>query len=218
MNEQDIHKIVIYLREEIKKFKIPIVGEWANLTHNPFHVLISCVLSLRTKDETTSEASHRLFEVVNSPAEMLELSNEEIEKLIYPVNFYKNKAKSLLKISKDLIDRYDSKVPDEIDDLLTLNGVGRKTANLTVTLGYNKPGICVDIHVHRIFNRLGYLQTKKPDDTEFVLRDKLPKEYWIEINDLLVAYGQNICKPVSPWCSKCGIIDYCDRIGVEKSR
>jgi endonuclease-3 len=218
MNDNDIHEIVEKLRKEYKKFKTPIVTQYADVKKSPFHVLISCVLSLRTKDETTAKASKRLFSVADTPNQILSLSREKIEELIYPVGFYHTKAENLLKISRDLIDKYKSKVPDTIDELLTLKGVGRKTANLVVTLGFNKKGICVDTHVHRIMNRLGYISTKTPEKTEYALRDKLPEKYWIEINDLLVAYGQNICKPISPFCSKCVIYDYCDRIGVEKSR
>ncbi len=217
MNKEKIHEIIKILRIEYGKYQTPIVTEWAN-KRNAFHVLISCILSLRTKDETTRDASTRLFNAADSPYKMIKLNKQEIEKLIYPVGFYRNKAETILNICSDLIEKYNGQVPDTIDELLKLKGVGRKTANLVVTLGYNKPGICVDIHVHRISNRLGYVNTKNPDKTEFALREILPKEYWIEYNDLLVVYGQNVCKPVSPFCSKCAISDYCDRIGVEKSR
>ncbi|MDF0642850.1 MAG: endonuclease III [Nitrospira sp.] len=185
---------------------------------DPFRILISCLLSLRTKDKTTSEASGRLFTLAHTPASMLSLPLAEIQKAIYPVGFYRTKAKSIRLICRRLIDVYGGIVPDSIDELLTLSGVGRKTANLVVTVGYRKPGICVDIHVHRITNRWGYVKTRMPDETEQVLRRKLPKPYWMTFNDLLVPYGQNLCQPVSPFCSRCKLIDCCDQAGVTRSR
>ena len=180
--------------------------------------MISTVLSLRTKDETTAAASRKLFKLADNPSDMLKLSEKEIIKAIYPVGFYKTKAKNIKSICRDLISKYDSKVPDDIDELLMLNGVGRKTANLVVTLGYNKPGVCVDTHVHRISNRLGYIKTKTPDKTETALRKKLPEKYWIDYNSLLVSFGQHLCRPISPFCSRCPVIKFCDRVGVLKSR
>ena len=218
MKTSDIHECINILREVVIKFTTPIVTEYAKNDKNPFHILISTVLSLRTKDQTTAQASKRLFNVANTPKKMVLLSESEIEKLIYPVGFYRIKAKNIKNICQTLIDVYDEKVPDEIDNLLKLKGVGRKTANLVVTLGYNKPGICVDTHVHRITNRWGYVNTKNPEATEFALREKLPNEYWLEINDLLVSYGQNLCMPVSPKCSECRIYSLCKRVGVTKSR
>lgn len=217
MKDNEIHDVVSILRKEYKKYKKPIVTEWSE-KRNAFHVLISCVLSLRTKDETTREASVRLFKKADNAFDMVKLSKEEIEKLIYPVGFYHTKADNILNICETLINDYNGNVPDSIDGLLKLKGVGRKTANLVVTLGFNKPGICVDTHVHRISNRLGYVDTKNADKTEFALRKKLPEQYWLEYNDLLVVYGQNVCKPISPFCSKCVIYDYCARIGVDKTR
>ncbi len=218
MTDKDIHKIVEILKSEYKKWDEAIVTQYANLSKDPFKILISTVLSLRTKDETTHKATDRLFDVANTPERMMKLSVEEIQKLIYPVGFYKTKAENIKKICKKLIDEYDGKVPDTIDELLTFKGVGRKTANLVITLGYDKLGICVDTHVHRISNRLGYVKTKTPEKTEFALRKKLPKKYWIIYNDLLVVYGQNLCKPISPFCSKCKISKYCDKVGVDKHR
>ncbi len=218
MTDNHIHKVILVLRSIISEFKVPIVTEYANANKNPFHILISTLLSLRTKDSTTAKASKSLFSVANTPKLMSQLSESKIEKLIYPVGFYKVKAKNIKEICTTLTNKYNSIVPDDIDELLTLKGIGRKTANLVVTLGYNKPGICVDIHVHRISNRLGYVKTKTPYHTEMILRKKLPFEYWIEFNDLLVSYGQNICRPTSPICSKCYISTYCDRVGVSKSR
>ncbi len=185
---------------------------------DPFRILISCLLSLRTKDKTTSEASGRLFALAHTPGSMLSLSLAKIQNAIYPVGFYRTKAKSIRLICRRLIDAYGGAVPDSIEELLTLTGVGRKTANLVVTVGYRKPGICVDIHVHRITNRWGYVKTRTPDETEQALRRKLPKPFWITLNDLLVPYGQNLCQPVSPFCSRCKLVKYCDRTGVTRSR
>jgi endonuclease-3 len=148
----------------------------------------------------------------------LKLPLKKLERLIYPVGFYRTKAKSIHQICRRLIDEYDGAVPDSIDELITLPGVGRKTANLVVTIGYGKPGICVDIHVHRISNRWGYINTKTPEESERALKRKLPKQYWIIYNDLLVPYGQNLCLPVSPFCSRCKLTDLCDRVGVTRSR
>jgi endonuclease-3 len=185
---------------------------------DPFDVLISTILSLRTKDEVTRQAATRLLERARNPEKMLTLPESEIADLIYPVGFYKTKARTIRQVCGILIEKYDGKVPDDLDELLKLNGVGRKTANLVITLGYGKPGICVDTHVHRVSNRLGYVQTKNPEETEMALREKLPKEYWIEYNDLLVTWGQNICRPISPFCSKCAIVSYCRQVGVTQHR
>jgi len=218
MKADDIHKIVRILASETPKWDVPIVTLVAETSNDPFKVLVSTVLSLRTKDETTAEASKRLFKLADNPSDMLGLTEKEIIKAIYPVGFYKTKAKNIRSICHDLLSKYGSKVPDEIDELLKLKGVGRKTANLVVTLGYNKPGICVDTHVHRISNRLGYIKTKDPLETEMVLRKKLPQKYWIDYNSLLVSFGQHLCRPISPFCSRCPIEKYCDRVGVIRSR
>ncbi|MFC2149140.1 endonuclease III domain-containing protein [Candidatus Auribacterota bacterium] len=218
MNPKQINTIIPILKKEVEKFGVPIVTEFSRQEYDPFKVLISTVLSLRTKDETTREASLRLFKKAATPQKMVKLKQKEIEKLIYPVGFYHTKAKNILNICAILLDQYKGKVPDSIDELLKLKGVGRKTANLVVTLGYGKYGICVDTHVHRISNRLGYINTKNPHDTEFALRKILPKKYWIIYNDILVTYGQNICKPISPLCTKCPINKYCDKRDVKKSR
>jgi endonuclease-3 len=185
---------------------------------SPFLVLISCIMSLRTKDETTLPASERFFRLADNPKDMLKLSVSQIEKAIYPVGFYKTKARTIKGICRDLIDRFGGKVPDEIDELLTLKGVGRKTANLVVIEGFDKPGICVDTHVHRISNRFGYVKTKTPDETEQALRAKLPFKHWKQYNELLVVWGQNVCRPVSPFCSTCSVKEFCARRGVDHSR
>ncbi len=218
MNQREIHSAIRILRREVPKWETPIVGVVAETSQDPFKILISCILSLRTQDATTEQASHRLFNLADTPVEMVQLSTKKIEKAIFPVGFYRTKAKNIRDICRTLIKKYSGKVPDEIDELMKLKGVGRKTANLVVTLGYRKPGICVDTHVHRISNRWGYVRTKNPKETEFTLRGKLPKQYWIEYNDLLVTFGQHLCRPISPMCSQCPVERYCDRVGVAISR
>lgn len=214
MREREIHSAMRILQREVPKWETPVVTLMAETYENPFRVLISCILSLRTQDATTARASHRLFAEADTPAAMLKLTAKKIEKLIYPVGFYKTKAKNILDICHIILNDYHGQVPDEIDELLKLKGVGRKTANLVVTLGYRKPGICVDTHVHRISNRWGYINTANPEKTEFALRAKLPKKYWIEYNDLLVRFGQQLCRPISPICSRCPVAKYCDQVEV----
>ena len=219
MRQQEIHAALRIVRREIRQWQEPVVGVVARESNrDPFRILISCLLSLRTKDKTTSVASAKLFALAGTPATLLKLPLRRIERAIYPVGFYRTKAKSIHQICRRLLDVYGGVVPDSIDELETLSGVGRKTANLVVTVGYGKPGICVDIHVHRISNRWGYVKTKIPEETEQALRRKLPKQYWITFNDLLVPYGRNLCQPVSPFCSQCKLVKYCDRVGVTKSR
>ncbi len=218
MDNETITKVVEILREEKKNWKVPIVTLMSQLEKNPFKILIATVLSLRTKDEVTAEAAKRLFAAADTPEKILNLTEEKIASLIYPVGFYRRKAKSIKEICRMLIEDYDGKVPDEIEELLKLPGVGRKTANLVITLGFDKYGICVDTHVHRIMNRFGYVKTKSPEETEEELRRKLPLEFWKEINDLLVALGQHICHPISPRCSQCPVEIYCKKVGVERSR
>ena len=218
MNDRDISKVIHIIEKEVAKWELPIVSSLAEEHSGPFPILISTILSLRTKDEVTALAAERLLALANTPEEMLKLSEGKIIKAIYPVGFYRIKAKTILRISKELIDRFHSRVPDTIEQLLTLKGVGRKTANLVVALGYNKEGLCVDTHVHRISNRLGYVKTKTPDETEFALRRKLPSRYWLRYNTLMVAFGRHVCVPISPFCSRCPILAYCDRVNVVRSR
>lgn len=217
MTVKDIPSVIKILRSEVKRLKTPYVTEVSE-AKDPFRVLLSCIISLRTKDETTRQASERLFALAHTPEAVSRLDEKTIERAIFPAGFYRTKARTIKEISRELISKYHSMVPDEIDELLKLKGVGRKTANLVVTMGFGKPGICVDTHVHRITNRWGFVSTKNPEETESVLREKLPKRYWIEINDLLVTYGQNVCAPVSPFCSRCRLIELCPRKGVGKSR
>jgi endonuclease III len=216
--KHDITKIVEILREAVDGMRIPVVTEFSRRARSPFEVLISTLLSLRTKDDVTREASLRLFKRAGSPESIVSLSESEIEKLIYPVGFYHTKARRIKGVCQILIDQYDGNVPDDLDELLKLKGVGRKTANLVITLGFGKDGVCVDTHVHRISNRLGYVKTKTPDETETALRKKLPRKHWIEFNDLLVTWGQNVCRPISPLCSTCAINQYCEKIGVDRHR
>jgi len=218
LKDKDIHSAMTILREEVQRWQVPIVTQLAQKGRSPFKILLSTVLSLRTKDETTREASNRLFALGRTPQQILRHTASEIEQAIYPVGFYREKARNILDICRALIKCYDGAVPSEIETLIQLKGVGRKTANLVVTLGFGKPGICVDTHVHRITNRWGYVKAKTPDQTEVVLRKKLPSEYWLVINDYLVTYGQNLCRPVSPFCSQCRLISFCNRIGVDRSR
>ncbi len=218
MKDSDINAVIEALKESLSSERLPIVSGLAGGNSPPFHILISTLLSLRTKDEVTEVASRKLFALASTPEDMLLLPPDKIADIIYPVGFYRNKAATILHVCKELIDRYSSQVPDNIDELLTLKGVGRKTANLVVTLGYGGEGICVDTHVHRISNRLGYLGTKTPDETEYALRAKLPPKYWTEYNTLMVSFGRTICRPVSPLCSRCPVSLYCDRVGVAKHR
>lgn len=172
---------------------------------DPYLVLICCILSLRTNDKTTYPCSVRMLELGKTPSEISKLDVETLAKAIYPVGFYKNKAEQIIELSKILVEKYNSKVPKSIDELVKFKGVGRKTANLVMTKGFNIPAICVDVHVHRITNRIGYVKTKTPDETEMKLREILPKKYWIDFNTLLVTHGQNVCKPINPKCEICSI-------------
>ncbi len=219
MRQEQIHAVLRIVKREIRRWQEPVVGVVAKESdRDPFLILISTLLSLRTKDRTTREAGDRLFAMARTPATMLKLPLKKLARVIYPVGFYRTKAKAIHQICRRLIDEYGGVVPDSIEELITLPGVGRKTANLVVTIGYGKPGICVDIHVHRISNRWGYIKTKTPEESEQALRRTLPKQYWIIYNDLLVPYGQNLCLPVSPLCSLCKLTDLCERVGVTRSR
>jgi endonuclease-3 len=218
VKNREIHAAVRILRREARKWQTPVVTLIAEASDSPFKVLISCILSLRTQDSTTAQASRRLFALAQSPETMVRLTAKKIEQAIFPVGFYRTKAKTILEICRKLNEEYSGRVPDEIDELIKFKGVGRKTANLVVTLGYNKPGICVDTHVHRISNRWGYVKTATPEKTEVALREKLPKQYWIEYNDLLVSFGQQLCRPISPLCSQCPVAKYCSQIGVTVKR
>jgi endonuclease III len=215
MRSEHIHQVVRILRKEIRQWPMPAIGHYVE---TPFTVLISCILSLRTQDKTTNAASERLFAIANTPEKMFATPARAIQEAIYPVSFYRVKARTIHSICEQLLERYGGEVPSRLERLLELPGVGRKTANIVVTLAFRKAGIAVDTHVHRISNRLGYVKTKTPNETEMALRKKLPRRYWIVFNDLLVAYGQNLCKPISPFCSNCKIAVYCGRVGVTTRR
>ena len=215
---ETIGNLVRILRRQAPSWNAPIVTLVASHTRDPFQTLISCILSLRTKDETTAVATKRLFERASTPDAMLKIPLAQLEKLIFPVGFYRTKARVIHGICADLNEKFGGKVPDEIDALLTLKGVGRKTANLVVTEAFRKPGICVDTHVHRISNRWGLVKTKTPDKSEMALREVLPRRYWLEYNPILVAFGQTLCHPTSPWCSRCPVESMCPRLGVVRSR
>ena len=215
VTNRNIDQVIRTLRRTVRQWDEPVVGRYR---YDSFTTLISCLLSLRTKDATTRGASERLFRLAHTPAAMLQLSSRRIEQAIYPVGFYRTKARTILAVCRLLIERYAGEVPSELETLLTLPGVGRKTANLVVTLAFRKPGICVDTHVHRISNRWGYVRTTHPEATEFALRRRLPPRYWRRYNDLLVAFGQHLCHPTSPWCSRCPLARVCAKVGVTRSR
>ncbi len=215
VTNRNIAQVIRTLRRLVRRWEEPVVGRYR---YNPFTTLISCLLSLRTKDETTRGASERLFRLARNPQAMRALPVRTIERAIYPVGFYRTKARTIKAVCATLLARYGGQVPDELEELLTIKGVGRKTANLVVTLAFQKPGICVDTHVHRISNRWGYVKTKTPEQTEFALRKILPRRYWLIYNDLLVTLGQHLCHPTSPWCSRCPLEPVCARVGVRRSR
>lgn len=207
----NISKIVQILKkaDQPRSDFVNLMDKFHELEQGAFYVLIGCILSLRTNDKTTYPATLRMLELAKTPADFAKLNVDDLANAIYPVGFYKNKAEQIVELSKVLVEKYNSKVPDSIEELTKFKGVGRKTANLVVARGFNKPAICVDVHVHRIFNRLGYVKTKTPDETEMVLREKLPVKFWIDINTLLVTHGQNVCKPIKPMCDICPIKGYC---------
>jgi endonuclease-3 len=218
MNKDDFIKIWPALKGQVQSLHVPWIDQMSSRERDPYKILISCLLSLRTQDRTTEEASRRLFQLAQTPGEMSRLAVEKIQKAIYPVGFYRVKARRIRDLSGEILKKYKGRVPDTIEELLSLKGVGRKTANLVVTLGYDREGICVDTHVHRITNRWGLVKTETPTQTEFALRQVLPIRYWKRLNGYLVAFGQGICKPISPLCSHCRIRPFCPRIGVDRSR
>ncbi len=218
MNEPPIGKIYKVLKKEVSNYHVPVVDLMEMQTHDPFKVLVTTMLSARTKDETTLEAAKKLFAKVHTFEDFELLSIKQIEQLIYPVGFYRTKARHLKKMPETLKALFNNRIPETLDGLMEIDGVGRKTANLVVAVAFKKPGMCVDTHVHKIVNRLGYVRTKTPHETEMALRKKLPLKYWENINSILVAFGQNTCRPISPWCSRCPIEKYCNKVGVKGSR
>lgn len=217
MNRFPVSRTLSRIRRLVRNERVPSVTR-VSLRRDPFRVLVATILSLRTKDQTTEAAAERLFAIADTPAAILRLPVRRIERLIYPVGFYRTKARRLRELSRTLLDDHGGRVPTDLEDLLRLRGVGRKTANLVLTLGHDLPGICVDVHVHRITNRWGYLRTRTPEQTELALREVLPRRHWKEINDLLVTFGQTVCRPVSPWCSRCPVHADCRRVHVSRHR
>jgi endonuclease-3 len=214
----DIDRFVAVLTVAYEQWQAPVITLIANRGATPFEVLVSTILSLRTKDEVTAAAADRLAARARTPQALLVLGEKTVAGLIYPVGFYPTKAKRLIEISRIILEKHNGRVPDSLEELLALPGVGRKTANLVLVEGFKQPAICVDTHVHRISNRIGYVHTRNPEQTEMALRHKLPRRHWIRYNELLVAFGQVICRPVSPFCSRCPVSDMCPRIGLINSR
>ncbi len=211
--------IIKILREQTKDFVLPLVDTVINeFDHDPFLILISCLLSLRVKDLVTVHVCRNLFRKIKTPQEFVAMPRNELEKIIFKTGFYKNKARVLHEVSQSIIERFGGVVPNTSKELLSIRGVGPKTANLVLGLAYNKPAICVDTHVHRISNRLGLVKTKTVKETEAALKKVLPENYWIEWNKLMVMWGQNICVPISPMCGSCAIRKMCKRVGVTRSR
>ena len=214
VTNRQIDRVLQIVGQTIKAWEPTALGKIAEESNDPFCVLISCILSQQTKDHVTEGASERLYRLADRPDTMLALSERRIARAIYPVSFYRTKAGRIREVCRALLTRFAGRVPDSLEALLSLDGVGRKTANLVVTVGYRKPGICVDTHVHRISNRWGYVKTKTPEQTEAALRQKLPERHWIYYNDLLVPFGQHVCRPISPFCSRCPIERWCAKVGV----
>jgi endonuclease-3 len=217
---RNVDEIFKLLKQNLAKYNQPVVSrEKREIKNTPFITLISCILSLRTKDEVTEKASIKLLSRYSTPEKILELSEKQIQTLIYPVGFYKTKAKRIKEIATTLIKNYNGIVPNDFNELLKLKGVGRKTANIVMVYGHKKHGFLpIDTHCHRIPNRLGWIKTKTPEETEKNLKKILPKKYWDDFNDLFVLFGQTICVPISPFCSKCPIVSFCKKTGVNRSR
>ena len=219
MDKVRVQKILAILRKQTKNFVPPaidrIVSEFG---HDPFLILISCLLSLRTRDATSVEISRVLFSRARTSEEILAIPVQELEKMLHSIGFFRAKARTLHSVSKEIIERFSGHVPQTEQELLSIKGIGQKTANAVLGYAFNIPALCVDTHVHQLANRLGWVKTKTPEQTEQALKKIVPRHYWIELNYLLVTWGQNICTPVSPFCSRCAISHLCPKIGVFKSR
>jgi|TARA_Y100000310_G_C20692873_1_gene823502 endonuclease-3 len=216
---KNIDKIISLLKKEVQPFETPVGTEIGEKTKDPFQVLVSCLLSLRTKDTITGPISRKLFLIAKTPKQIDDMSLKKLQNIVRPVNYYITKSKRIKQISRDLVKNYNSKVPSNFEELMEFKGVGRKTANIVMVYGhFSKDHIPVDIHVHRFPNRMGWIKTKKPEETEEQLKNILPKRHWQAFNDIIVTHGQNVCVPITPFCSRCFIKKYCMRIGVEKSR
>jgi len=218
VTNRTIDRVLAAVREADRAWEPAAVAKIAEASRDPFRVLISCILSQQTKDEVTAAASARLYRLADRPGAIVGLPARHIAEVIYPVSFYRTKAKTIRRVCQTLLGRFGGRVPDSLEALLNLRGVGRKTANLVLTVGYRKPGICVDTHVHRISNRWGYVRTRTPVQTEMALRRTLPRRHWIHYNDLLVPFGRHLCRPVSPFCSRCPVARWCARVGVTRHR
>jgi endonuclease-3 len=218
MTGRNIVRILRILMKTTRGLPMPSVSRIQEELRDPFKVLVSCILSLRTKDKITYPTSQKLFRIAGTPKKIADMPLSKLKSIIKPVNYYKTKAERIKKIAQQIHKKYKNKVPDDFDELMKFKGVGRKTANIVITYGYGKDGLAVDTHVHRISNRLGWVKTKTPEKTEFALKKTVPRKYWYWVNELLVRHGQNICKPISPFCSKCPVEKYCPKVGVKKSR
>ena len=219
MKKSYVEKIIATLRDRTENLPKPLVNTIIEeYGRDPFLILISCLLSLRAKDIVTIHVCRELFAQAKTPQQLLAIATGALEKILFRLGFYKNKAQTLREVSKTLLQSFDGRVPETEAELLSIKGVGRKTANLVLGLAFGKPAICVDVHVHRISNRLGLVNTKTVEETEAALQRLLPQNFWIEWNNLLVVWGQNVCVPVSPFCSKCAIRPYCARRDITKSR
>jgi len=216
IDEKNIEEVFRILEKTLKEETM--INKFAKEKYNPFQILVATILSARTKDELTEDVSRKLFKKVKSPSDLLKSSEDELEKEIYPVGFYKTKARNLLKLAKILMKEYGGEVPNKFEELLKLPGVGRKTANIVLSYAFNKPAIAVDTHVHRIFNRWRFVNTKTPEETEIVLRKKLPKKLWKKVNNILVSFGKSICKPVNPLCEKCPINKICQYPKIKENK
>ena len=210
MQNSDIDIVMEQLKEHFHSVKTPVVDLIKIKTDDPFKVLVATILSARTKDETTAKVAEKLFQKVNKAEDFDKLAYEELDKIITPVGFHRVKAKHLKQLPKVLKEKFNGKIPEEIDELMVIPGVGRKTANLVRAVAFQKPAVCVDVHVHRICNRWGYVKTKTPFETEMALREKLPDKYWLNFNSYVVAFGQNLCTPRRPQCERCSIIEFCE--------
>ncbi|MBN2111977.1 endonuclease III [Candidatus Woesearchaeota archaeon] len=215
---KNVVKVLEILMKEATGLPMPSVSKIQQELEDPFKVLVSCLLSLRTKDTISYPVSHNLFNAAGTPKKIAEMPLSKLKKIIKPVNYYKTKAERIKQISKQISEDYKNKVPNHFDELMKFKGVGRKTANIVVTYGFGGSTIAVDTHVHRISNRLGWVKTKTPEKTEFALKKIVPEKYWYWVNESLVTHGQNICTPISPFCSKCPVEKYCPKIEVKTSR
>ena len=219
MQKKNIINILKLLIKSSETQRLPSVSQIQEELNDPFKVLVSCILSLRTKDNITYPTSIKLFKIASTPKKIANMPLPKLKSIIKKVNYYKTKAERIKVISKQIVKDYNNKVPNDFDELMKFKGVGRKTANIVMTYGHGNQGhIAVDTHVHRISNRLGWVKTKTPDNTEFALKKTVPKKYWYWVNELFVRHGQNICNPISPWCSKCPVSKLCPKIGVKKQR